>query len=106
MRFINWAESFKEQPTCDDILKRVRKTEITYWIFIIISVAIALGGFDVIGEAPDDNLKEVALGLAMIIIGIVNVAVMKLWAHIRLTMYFIIWDRKTACKPNLINPKH
>jgi hypothetical protein len=34
MRFINWAESFKEHPTCEDILDKVRKTENFYWIFL------------------------------------------------------------------------
>ena len=94
MRFFNWAETFKETPTCDDILKKVRKTEILYWIYLLLSVFIAIGGANLIQNAPQDDLKQHAWGLFLAIVGIVNVAVIKLWAHIRLTMYFTIWDRK------------
>ncbi len=101
MRLFNWAESFKETPTCDDILKKVRKTEITYWIFLSLSVFITLWGLNIIFNAPDDNLKQHAIGLFLGIVGIVNVAVMKLWAHIRLTTYIIIWDRKNRIEAEI-----
>lgn len=94
MRFFNWAESFKEQPTCDDILKKVRKTEIYYWIFLSLSVVIAIAGLNLILNAPVNNLKQHSIGLFLAIVGIVNIAVMKLWAHVKLSMYFSIWDRK------------
>ena len=94
MRFFNLAERFKEQPTCEDILKKVRKTEILYWVFLAISVCIAIWGYNILNNAPEDNLKQHAIGLLWAIVGIVNVAVIKLWAHIRLTTYIIIWDRK------------
>jgi hypothetical protein len=94
MRFFNWAEGFEKTPTCEDILKRVTKTEITYWIFLALSVFIALWGINTIISAPENSLKQHAMGLFLALTGIINVAVMKLWAHIRLTMYFIIWDRK------------
>ena len=92
--FFNWAQKFKETPTCDDILKRVRKTEILYWISLVLSVCIAIWGWNILNDAPENSLKQHSIGLLLAIVGIVNVAVTKLWAHIRLTMYFIIWDRK------------
>lgn len=101
MRFFNWAEAFKETPTCDDILARVRRTEITYWIFLVISVLIVIGGATAIREATEGDIKEHAWGLFVAIVGIVNVAVMKLWAHIRLTTYFIIWDRQNRIEAEI-----
>ena len=101
MRFFNWAQAFKETPTCDDILKRVRRTEITYWIFLLISVFIALGGLSMIGNAPEDNLKQHAMGLFLALTGIVNIAMIKLCAHIRLMMYFIIWDRNNTIEAEI-----
>ena len=93
MRFFNWAEAFKETPTCEDILKKVRKTEITYWIFQVLCVIITIVGFNILSETPESDLKQRAIGLLLLLIGITHIAVMKLWAHIRLTMFFIIWDR-------------
>ena len=101
MRFFNWAERFKQTPTCDDILKRVRKTEILYWIFLVLSVCIAIWGYSILKNAPEDNLKQHAIGLLLAIVGIVNVAVIKLWAHIILTMYFIIWDSKNRIESEI-----
>ncbi|MDD5459297.1 MAG: hypothetical protein PHF37_07890 [Phycisphaerae bacterium] len=92
MRLFNWAQSFKETPTCDDILNKVQKTEIAYWIFLLISVGIAIWGLNVLIDAPDNNLKQHFMGLFLALTGIVNVAVIKIWAHVRLTMYFTIWD--------------
>jgi len=94
MKLFNWAEAFKEHPTCDDILKRVRKTEILYWIFLLLSAFVAIAGANLIRNAPENDLKEHAWGLFLAIVGIVNIAVIKLWAHMSLTMYFTIWDRK------------
>ena len=101
MRFLNWAQAFEEQPTCDDILKRVRKTETAYWIFMAVSVLIAIWGIDIILTAPKGELKQLIMGLFMGIVGVVNIAVIKLWAHIRLTMYFIIWDRQNRLEAEL-----
>ena len=38
MRFFNWAESFKENPTCEDVLEKVQRTEKLYWIFFSLSL--------------------------------------------------------------------
>ena len=94
MRMFNWAKSFEEQPTCEDILKRVRKTETTYWIFIVIFALMLIHGFNTINEAPEDNLKQHVMGLFLALFGIIHITLMKIWAHIRLTMYFLIWDSK------------
>ncbi len=101
MSFFNWAERFKETPTCDDILKRVRKTEILYWFWLVLSVCLAVWGYSILNNAPEDNLKRHAIGLLLAIVGIVNVAVIKLWAHIMLTMYFIIWDRENRIEAEI-----
>ena len=101
MRFFNWAENFKEQPTCEDILKRVKKTEIKYWIFLIISVVIALWGINIITNASQNDIKQIAIGLVLTVAGLINIALMKLWAHIMLTMYFIIWDSKNRIEAEI-----
>jgi len=92
MRFFNWAKAFKEQPTCEDILKKVRKTEITYWIFIVLFVLMTIGGINIIAEAPEGDLKEHVMGLFLALFGIIQITLMKIWAHIRLTTLYLIWD--------------
>lgn len=96
MRFFNWAQAFKETPTCDDILKKVRKVEIQYWIYLIISILIAITGINNMLNAPDNDFKEIAMGLFLAIAGVLQIALIKLWAHIKLTTYFIIWDRNNT----------
>jgi hypothetical protein len=101
MRLFNWAEAFKEQPTCEDILKKVSRTEIYYWIFVLVSVAIAIAGANLIISAAESDIKQHTWGLFLAIVGIVNVAVIKLWAQIRLTMYFTIWDSKNRIEEEI-----
>jgi len=101
MKFINWAENFKEKPTCDDILKKVRKTEITYWIFQVVCVIITFKGFFILSKTPESDLEQRAIGLFLLLIGVTHIAVMKLWAHIKLTMYYIIWDRNNKIEAEI-----
>ena len=63
MRIFNWAERFKEQPTCEDVLKKVRKTETAYWIFMVIFILVGLHGLNTIAQASEDNLKQHIMGL-------------------------------------------
>ena len=92
MRFFNWAKAFKEQPTCEDVLKKVRKTEITYWIWLVMFVVVTIGGLNTIAKAPEDDLKEHVMGLFLSLFGIIQITLMKIWAHIRLTTLYLIWD--------------
>ena len=101
MRLFNWAESFKEQPTCGDILKKVRKAEIKYWIFLVLSVAIAIWGLNIVITAPENDMKRHTIGLILTIAGLINIALMKLWAHIILTTYYLIWDSKNRIEAEI-----
>lgn len=92
MRFFNWAESFKEQPTCENILKKVQKIEMQYWIFLLLSVIIALWGVFIMIHAPADNLKALFFGLFLAIDGCIQISLIKIWVHIKLSMLRIIWD--------------
>ena len=94
MRLFNWAESFKEQPTCEDILKKVQTIEILYWIFLLLSVFIAIWGILIMIIVPANNLKALFLGLFLAIDGTIQITLIKMWAHIKLSMYRIIWDSK------------
>lgn len=101
MRFFNWAKGFEEQPTCEDILKKVKKTEITYWVYMAIFVVIAIYGITTFQNAPADDLKQHVAGSFWGLFAMINIAVMKIWAHIRLTTYYIIWDSQNRIEKEL-----
>ena len=94
MRLFNWAEAFKEQPTCKNILKKVKTIEIIYWICLLLSCIIAVWGILIILLVPADNTKAQFLGLFLAIDGCIQVSLIKIWAHIKLSMLRIIWDNQ------------
>lgn len=90
--FFNWSKNFKEQPTCEDILKKVKKTEILYWIWMLISVVLTLVGISMIIQSPANDTKQLIMGLFTGVVGMILIVYMKLWLQIQLSMYFTIWD--------------
>ena len=72
MRIFNWAEAFKETPTCDDILNKVNKIERIYWIWLLISAFVASGGVMIILFAPANDLKQHCLGVFLAIDGCIR----------------------------------
>ena len=101
MRLFNWAESFKEQPTCEDILNKIQKIERIYWIWLLLSIFVALAGIALILNAPANNLKQHSLGVFLAIDGIIQIALIKIWAHIKLSMYRIIWDSQNRIEAEI-----
>lgn len=99
MKWFNWAARFEEQKTCEDILGRVRKTEIIYWVYMVALIALTLGGLHSLMNST--GTKEMLMGLFMALVGIINIALIKLWAHVRLVMYYIIWDSQNRLEAEL-----
>ena len=101
MRLFNWAKMFEENAICDDIPKRVRQTEKIYWIYMVIFIVIGIGGITTFKEAAPDDIKAHAAGVFWGLFAMINIAVMKIWAHIRLTTYYLIWDRQNRLEREL-----
>ena len=94
MRFLNWTKTWDESLTYDEIKNRIRKTEIQYWIYLIISVLIAFGGLGTFQQAAEGDMEKIGWGIFLIVLGLVNVGVIKLWAHMKILTYFMIWERR------------
>jgi len=92
MRFFNWAKAFEEKPTCKDILKSVRRIEIMYWVYAIILAMITLNGIGMFMDAEPDDIKSHTLGLFIAMVGLVHIAVIKIWANIKISMLYTMWD--------------
>jgi len=101
MKLFNWAERFESQKTCEDILGRVRKTEITYWVYIVILIIVTLSGIGMMKSADSTDIRTMLFGLFVALIGIINISMIKLWAHIRLVMYYMIWDSQNRLEAEL-----
>lgn len=91
---VNWAKHFEESPTCEDILKKVTKLEVRYWLWLIACIVIALFGVNLMLAAPSGNTKQLAFGLLLAIIGCIDIAVIKIWVHIKLSMYRTLWHQQ------------
>ena len=88
----NMAERFKNQPTCEDILKKVKSTEIIGWSCLLISLALTFGGLLMIILPPVSNIKVLLLGLFTAVFGGINIVYFKLWGQIRITALYTIWE--------------
>ena len=101
MMIFNWAARFEKHRTCDDILARVRKTEIVYWIYMVALTLVTVGGVGTMQGAQPTDFRTMLFGLFMALVGFVSIALIKLWAHIRLVMYYIIWDSQNRLEAEL-----
>ena len=91
MRIFGWAEAFEEKRTCENVLMKVHRTEITYWIWLLVCIALGLGGWAMILSAPSNDIKAHAIGLFLAVDGMIGVATIKIWVHIRLCMFWTLW---------------
>jgi hypothetical protein len=98
MRLFGWSKVFEERRTYPDIPARVRKTEVGYWVWLLICIAVELIGLAIMLTAPADSLRGLLLGLFIAVNGVVAWAVVKIVVHTRLAMYWIIWDSQNRAR--------
>ncbi len=102
MRLVAWSKAFDAHKTYDEIPAKVRNTEIAYWIGLVFSIGLVLVGVSVMLSAPPDALKQMFLGLFLAIDGAISWAVIKIWVHVRLAMYWIIWDTQNRQRQQIV----
>lgn len=101
MRFFNWAKAFEERRTYEDVLGKVRTTELSYWIGLLISIGMSFAGLAIFFGAPEGNIKVQLLGLAIAIEGTIWWAVIKIVTHVRLIFFGILWDSRNRYKDEM-----
>ena len=92
MKLWAWAEAFEERRTFEDILGKVHRTEVGYWIWLLLSIFIGFVGIGIVILAPANSLKMHAIGLLIAVEGMFWWAIIKIVVHVRLAMYWILWD--------------
>ena len=83
----SWHKAFEENKTIEDIPDKVKKLESSFWIWLGISSLITILGILIMMVSQQSNF-----GLFFAIVGVVNIALIKIWAHIWLSTYRILWD--------------
>jgi hypothetical protein len=87
---------FEDEPIIQDIPERVSKIERIYWKWIVVMGAIMGAGVAIMLVSGTN--KGIAVGLFLAITGMVNVVLMKLWAHIKLSTCRMIWELQNQMK--------
>lgn len=87
MSLVGWATKFENYQVIRDVPERVRKTEVMYWWCLGAAVVMMLAGLAVMCSACCSPF-----GLFLAIGGAMDIALIKIWAHIRLATYQIIME--------------
>jgi len=88
MALIGWSKKFTAYQPVTDVPARVRQTEILYWCSLLAATLIMLAGIWMMFSCSSP------FGLFLAIGGAVDIALVKVWAHIRLATYQIIMELK------------
>lgn len=87
MRLIGWAKSFEHYQAIADVPEQVRKVEKRYWFSLCVSVVIMVAGIGMMMQSDRSNW-----GLFFAMTGCINIALIKIWAHIRLAFYQMLLE--------------
>jgi hypothetical protein len=91
MSLIGWSKKFEEYERVD-VTARVKKTEQMYWCALVGAICIMVAGIFMMGTSPSPFGVFLAIG------GAIDIALVKLWAHIRLATYQIILELRLRDK--------
>ncbi|MHC4331418.1 MAG: hypothetical protein ACYSWW_25210 [Planctomycetota bacterium] len=97
----NWAKSFEEQPTCEDILNKVRKIEMQYWIGIACATFMILAGIVLIVSAPEHDIKKHNWGVFLAVWGGIILAMSEICACVKVWTLKVIWDRQNRLEQEM-----
>ena len=90
MSLPGWSKQFENYQAIADVPERVRKTEIWYWCSLAAAVLIMMSGIIMMFTS------QPLFGLFLAVSGVVDIALVKLWAHIRLATYQIILELRLS----------
>jgi hypothetical protein len=91
MRMIGWSKKFENYEKVD-VPSRVKKTETMYWCALAGAICVMVAGIFVMGTSQSPFGVFLAIG------GAIDIALVKLWAHIRLATYQIIMELRLSDK--------
>ena len=93
MRLFNWAEDFKKNLTREDILKKVQKLEVLYWIKGMFGCVCLFAGLASVCMAPPGNIKLSSLGILITIHAVAILITAEISSRIKLLALRNAWDK-------------
>ncbi len=85
-----WSESLAEKWKDRNVQHQVDKLQRVYNRSNIVAIAFTAGGAGMMTATA--NPRIIAFGLFLAITGMVNIVLLKTWAHVRLSMLRVIWE--------------
>lgn len=85
-----WSEKLLTKWKDGDVPSQIDELQRVYKKWIVICVAITLVGVGMM--MATQNPRGIAISLFLAITGMVNIALMKTWAHIKLSMLRVVWE--------------
>jgi hypothetical protein len=87
MSIIGWSKKFEDYKPVD-VLAGVRKTENTFWCSLLSGIALLVAG----AMMMRSSFQYSTAGFFLAVAGVINITLVKIWAHIRLATYQIILE--------------
>lgn len=87
MTLFGWSGKFEKYRPVTNVPERVRRTEVWYWCSLAAGTILMLVG--IVLFSRDDRS---AMGLFLALCGVAQIAIVKIWAHIRLATYQVILE--------------
>ena len=87
-----WSEQLVEKWNNGSVPEQIDEIQRLYgmWCWLPVCIAALGGGL----LAVSQNTKMVGGGVCLVLIGILNVTLLKLWAHTKLSMLRIVWEMR------------
>jgi len=85
-----WSEKLMTKWQDRDVSSQIDVLQRVYRKWVIVCIIMTGGGAGMM--CTTDNSRIIAMGLFLAITGMVNVALMKTWAHIKLSMLRVVWE--------------
>ena len=103
MAEVRWSEQLFAMWQQDDIAGQIDELQRVYkkWIPRCAILTACGGGLMCATSYP----TAIALGLLVAISGVLTIALMKTWAHIKLSMFRVIWELRQGEADSSINQK-
>lgn len=97
--FTDWVEYLEKPASFEEIKKQLRKNKICYLIFFVLSILIIFIGLGMMFSS--NNIKIQLEGLFIAIVGFGTNCLIKIWVHIQLAKYKILWEMNKRSETNI-----
>ena len=87
-----WSEMLDEQWQVWDVKRRADELQRAYHVWNAAGILMTIIGAVII--CVSDDTRIVGLGLFLALTGMINVAIMKIWVHTKMSMLHVIWEMR------------